>query len=129
MKKLISLSLAVLLLMGMMVTPVLAAKEVSVYLFGEKLSFDVPPQIVNGRTMVPMRVIFESLGYTVDWDNDTRTAIAVSTERTIRITENSYTMYVNDKEKALDVPACIIDGRTMVPLRFISEALGRNVEW
>ncbi len=129
MKKLISLSLAVLLLMGMMVTPVLAAKEVSVYLFGEKLSFDVPPQIINGRTLVPMRVIFESLGYTVDWDKDTRTATAVREDMTIRITENSYTMYVNGVAKTLDVPPCIVEGRTMVPARAISESSGYKVDW
>ncbi len=129
MKKLTSLLLALLMLVGMMTIPAMAADDVSVYLFGEKLEFDVPPQIVNGRTLVPVRKIFESLGYTVDWDNDTRTAIAVSTERTIRITENSYTMYVNDEEKTLDVPACIIGGRTLVPARAISEASGYKVDW
>ena len=130
MKKLTSLLLALLMLMGMMAVPTMAAAdEVSVYLFGEKLEFDVPAQIVNGRTLVPVRKIFEELGYKVDWDNDTRTAIAVSEERTIRITENSYTMYVNDEEKTLDVPAQIIGGRTMVPARAISEASGYKVDW
>lgn len=130
MKKLISLALVVLMLAGMLTVPAMAAAdEVSVYLFGEKLEFDVPAQIVNGRTLVPVRKIFESLGYTVDWNNDTRTAIAVSAERTIRITENSYTMYVNEEEKTLDVPAQIIGGRTMVPARAISEASGYKVDW
>lgn len=129
MKKLLSLLLAFLMLMGMMAIPTLAADDVSVYLFGEKLEFDVPAQIVNGRTLVPVRKIFEELGYTVDWNNDTRTAIAVSAERTIRITIDSYTMYVNDEAKALDVPACIIDGRTLVPARAISEASGYKVDW
>lgn len=129
MKKLISLALAVLLLVGMMITPVLAAKEVSVYLLGEKLSFDVPPQIINGRTLVPMRKIFESLGYYVDWDKDTKTAIAVREDMTIRITENSYTMYVNSEAKTLDVAPCIVNGRTMVPARAISESSGYKVDW
>lgn len=129
MKKLISLALAVLLLVGMMITPVSAAKEVSVYLLGEKLSFDVPPQIINGRTLVPMRKIFESLGYYVDWDKDTKTAIAVREDMTIRITENSYTMYVNSEAKTLDVAPCIVNGRTMVPARAISESSGYKVDW
>lgn len=129
MKKLISLALAVLLLVGMIITPVLAAKEVSVYLLGEKLSFDVPPQIINGRTLVPMRKIFESLGYYVDWDKDTRTAIAVREDMTIRITENSYTMYVNGEAKTLDVAPFIVNGRTMVPARAISESSGYKVDW
>ena len=129
MKKLTSLLLVLLMLIGMLVIPASAADEVSVYLFGEKLEFDVPAQIVNGRTLVPVRKIFEELGYKVDWDNDTRTAIAVSEERTIRITENSYTMYVNDEAKTLDVAPCIIKGRTMVPARAISEASGYKVDW
>ncbi len=129
MKKLISLILAVLFLMGMMIAPVSAAKEVSVYLLGEKLSFDVPPQIINGRTLVPMRKIFESLGYYVDWEKDTRTATAVREDMTIRITENSYTMYVNGEAKTLDVAPCIVKGRTMVPARAISESSGYKVDW
>lgn len=129
MKKLISLSLALLMLAGMLVIPVSAAKEVSVYLFGEKLSFDVPPQIINGRTLVPMRKIFESLGYKVDWDKETKTAIANREDMTIRITENSYTMYVNDEAKTLDVAPCIVNGRTMVPARAISESSGYKVDW
>lgn len=129
MKKLISLALTILLLVGMMIIPVSAAKEVSVYLLGEKLSFDVPPQIINGRTLVPMRKIFESLGYYVDWDKDTRTAIAVREDMTIRITENSYTMYVNGEAKTLDVAPCIVNGRTMVPARAISESSGYKVDW
>lgn len=129
MKKLISLVLAVLLLMGMIITPVSAAKEVSVYLFGEKLSFDVPPQIINGRTLVPMRKIFESLGATVDWDGNTRTATSVREDKTIILTIDSYTMYVNGKSVTLDVAPCIIDGRTLVPARAVSEAFNLKVDW
>ena len=129
MKKLISLVLAVLLLMGIIITPVSAAKEVSVYLFGEKLSFDVPPQIINGRTLVPMRKIFESLGATVDWDGNTRTATSVREDKTIILTIDSYTMYVNGKSVTLDVAPCIIDGRTLVPARAVSEAFNLKVDW
>lgn len=129
MKKLTSLLLAVSMLVGMMAVPAMAAEDVKVYLFGEKLEFDVPAQIVNGRTLVPVRKIFEELGYKVDWDKDTRTATAVSTERTIRITIDELVMYVNDEPKELDVPACIIDGRTLVPARAISEASGYKVDW
>ncbi len=129
MKKITSLLLALLMLMGMMTIPALASDEVSVYLFGEKLSFDVPPQIINGRTLVPMRKIFESLGYEVDWDKETKTAIATREGMTIRITENSYTMYVNGEAKTLDVAPCIVKGRTMVPARAISESSGYKVDW
>ncbi len=129
MKKLISLSLALLMLVGMMIIPVSAAKEVSVYLFGEKLLFDVPPQIINGRTLVPMRKIFESLGATVDWNGDTKTATSVREDKTIILTIDSYTMYVNGKPVTLDVAPCIIDGRTLVPARAISESFDLKVDW
>ena len=129
MKKLISLLIAVLMLAGMMSLPVIAAKEVSVYLFGEKLSFDVPPQIINGRTLVPMRKIFESLGATVIWDGNTRTATSVREDKTIILTIDSYTMYVNGKAVTLDVAPCIIDGRTLVPARAVSEAFNLKVDW
>ena len=129
MKKFTSLLLAFLLLAGMMAVPAMAAEDVKVYLFGEKLEFDVPAQIVNGRTMVPVRKIFESLGYTVEWDKNTKTATATGTERTIRITIGENAMYVNDEAKALDVPACIIHSRTLVPARAIAEASGYNVDW
>ncbi len=129
MKKLTSLLLALLMLMGMMSVPAMASDEVSVYLFGEKLEFDVPPQIINGRTLVPMRKIFESLGYEVDWDKESKTAIATREGMTIRITENSYTMYVNGEAKTLDVAPCIVKGRTMVPARAISESSGYKVDW
>ena len=129
MKKLISFTLAILMLAGMMTVPVSAVEDVSVYLCGEKLSFDVPPQIISGRTLVPVRKIFESLGYKVDWDKETKTAIAISEDMNIRITENSNTMYVNDVAKKLDVAPCIVKGRTMVPARAISESSGYKVVW
>ena len=129
MKKLISLLIAVLMLAGMMSLPVIAAKEVSVYLFGEKLSFDVPPQIINGRTLVPMRAIFEELGATVDWNGDTKTATSVREDKTIILTIDSYTMYVNDEKVTLDVAPCLINGRTMVPARAVSESFDLKVDW
>ncbi len=129
MKKLTSLLLALLMLMGMMAVPAMAADEVSVYLFGEKLSFDVPAQIINGRTMVPMRKIFEELGATVDWDNDTRTVTSVREDKTIILTIDSYTMHVNGEAVTLDTAPCIIDGRTLVPARAVSESFDLKVDW
>ncbi len=129
MKKLLSLMLAVLMLVGMMVMPASAQQEVSVYLSGEKLSFDVPPQIISGRTLVPMRKIFESLGATVGWNGDTRTATSVREDKTIILTIDSYTMYVNGNPVTLDVAPCIVDGRTLVPARAVSEAFNLRVEW
>jgi len=129
MKKLLSLALALLMLMGMMAVPTMAAEDVKVYLFGEKLEFDVPAQIINSRTMVPMRKIFEELGATVDWNNDTRTVTSVREDKTIILTIDSYTMYVNGEAVTLDTAPCIIDSRTLVPARAVSESFDLEVDW
>lgn len=104
-------------------------KPVTVFLDGTQLEFDVQPVLESGRTLVPMRVIFESLGATVDWDNDTRTAIAVKDDVTIKITIDDMKMYKNDEVIELDVPARLIDTRTLVPARAVSEGMGAKVDW
>ncbi len=90
---------------------------------------DVAPTIRDGRTLLPMRAIFEEIGAKVEWDASTATATAVKNETTVKITENQTTAYVNDVATELDVPAMIIDGRFVVPVRFVSEALGAQVTW
>lgn len=100
-----------------------------VFVDGELLHFDVRPQIQNGRTLVPMRMIFESLGADVSWEPKTRTAVAVKDGVTIRLPIDSKTVTRNGQTITLDVPAKIVDTRTMVPARFVSEAFGDKVEW
>ncbi|HRY13797.1 MAG TPA: copper amine oxidase N-terminal domain-containing protein [Syntrophomonadaceae bacterium] len=96
---------------------------------GEQLVFDTNPQIVNGRTLVPMGTIFSTLGLTIHWDEETRTATGTSDDTTISFTIGSDQALVDGQAKTLEVPASIINGRTMIPLRFLSEALGYNVVW
>lgn len=96
---------------------------------GEKLELDVSPQVVEQRTLVPLRAIFEKLGATVEWDQATQTATATKGADEVRITIDSTTAYVNDQAQTLDVPAMAIDGRTLVPVRFVSEALQADVQW
>ena len=102
---------------------------ISVYLNGKKLTFDVQPQIINGRTMVPMRKIFEELGTVVGWNNNTRTAVAVRKGDVIRIGIGGQYMTCNGEQKMLDSPAVVISGRTLVPVRAIAESLNCDVEW
>jgi len=102
---------------------------ISVYLNGKKLSFDVQPQIINGRTMVPMRKIFEELGTVVGWNNNTRTAVAVRKGDVVRIGIGGQYMTCNGEQKLLDSPAVVISGRTLVPVRAIAESLNCDVEW
>ncbi len=104
-------------------------KPITVYLDGEQLTFDVDPILENGRTLVPMRVIFEALGAQVNWDGNTWTAIATKGDTKIVITIDSKQMLKNDQVVELDVPARLIDSRTLVPVRAVSEGMGADVQW
>lgn len=90
---------------------------------------DVKPVLEDGRTLLPMRAIFEALGAQVSWNEESKTAEAKIGEVTIRLTENSKAAYVNGGATELDVPAKILDGRFVVPVRFVAEASGAKVEW
>lgn len=105
------------------------AKDVTVIVNGETLSFDAPPQIVQDRVLVPMRAIFEKLGAGVLWDGDTQTVTANKGGTEISLTIGKETASVNYNLVPLDVPAMIVNDRTMVPLRFISESMGASVDW
>lgn len=105
-------------------------KENRIVLDGANLNLDVPPVIVDGRTLVPARAIFEKLGASVDWYNDSKTVkVSRGQDISIELQIDSKTAKVNGKEIMLDVPAKILEGRTLVPLRFVSESLGAKVEW
>ena len=93
------------------------------------LVFDVAPVIIEGRTMVPLRTIFEALGAEITWNGDTRTVIVNKGNTEISLKLDSKEAIVNGKKVSLDVPACAISGRTMVPARFVSESLGCDVDW
>lgn len=108
---------------------VMAADDIKVYVNGAQLEFDVPPMIENERTLVPMRVIFEALGATVDWEQESATVTATRGEDTLKITIGSDLLYKNDTATELDVPAKIVDERTLVPVRAISESFDAKVEW
>lgn len=103
--------------------------EIRVILEGKQLEFDVAPQIVNGRVLVPMRKIFESFGLTVTWDATLRVARGRNEAMDILFTIGSSNAIINGIEYNLDVPAQIIGGNTMVPLRFLSENMDYNVVW
>ncbi len=109
--------------------PTLANDTIKVRLDGELIKFDVQPQIINDRTMVPLRAIFEALDATVEWDGATQTVTSTKDNTTIILTINHSLMYVNGKGVVLDSPACLVGGRTLVPVRAISEAFNLNVEW
>lgn len=127
MKKIISILLSLLMLASFSAS---AHPDITVLIEGEPLEFDTKPVIVNSRTMVPMRAIFEALGATVTWDADARRVEGLFDDGThIVLTIDSASAYKNGELKVLDAPAYIQDNRTMVPLRFISESSGAYVGW
>ncbi len=102
---------------------------VKVLLDGQNIGFDQEPVIVNDRTLVPMRAIFEALGAYVDWDGTARMVTATKGSNKISISIGSNQLNVNGTIKTLDVAAQIINDRTLVPVRAISEAFNCDVEW
>ncbi len=115
---------------------VLDGKEVKlpitrVMLGGIELNGDVPPLILNNRTLVPVRLVSESLGATVTWDSKEYKVNIKKDNKDITLKIDSYKADVNKEEYILpdNVPAKIINNRTMVPVRFVSEQLGVNVDW
>ncbi|MCL1863461.1 MAG: copper amine oxidase N-terminal domain-containing protein [Defluviitaleaceae bacterium] len=106
-----------------------ASPSVTVILDGLTLNFDVPPTIVDGRTMIPMRIIFEAQGADVEWDGTTRTITATRGDLVVRTVIDDNVIDVNGNKIMMDVAPLIKDGRTLVPVRFVSEALGSEVVW
>ena len=130
MKKILALFLVLSVVLGMATTfNVYAAEEIKVIVKDEEKVFDQMPVIVDGRTLVPMRGIFEALGAPVYWDDTTKTVTAKKSGKTISLVIGEKTAVVDGEIKTMDVAPEIINGRTMVPVRFISEALGEEVGW
>ena len=105
--------------------PIFASPQVQ--LNGVRIVFSVQPVIANGRTLVPVRAIFQALGASVDWNEQTETITSTKGDTTISLTVGSNSAILNNRSVQLDEPPEIIDGSTMVPLRFISEAFGATV--
>ena len=103
--------------------------SISVYVDGQQVAFDVQPQTINDRTMVPIRAIFEKIGATVEWDEATKTAICTKDDTTVKMTIDSTTMYINNSPVQMDVSPVVIDNRTLAPARYVAEAYGANVQW
>ena len=104
-------------------------KKITIVVDGTELVSDVMPVILNGRTLVPLRALFEYTGADVDWNDEEKSVKIISNGTEILLKINDVKTLVNGNEVLLDVPAKIIDSRTMVPLRFISEQLNMKVGW
>lgn len=109
--------------------PAMAQGPISVVLDGSPLLLELPPIQIEGRVLVPLRGIFERLGAKVIFDADTQTVTATREALTVILRLGSREARVGDRIVTLDVPPLALRGRTFVPLRFISEALGARVDW
>ncbi|MDQ7829811.1 MAG: copper amine oxidase N-terminal domain-containing protein [Armatimonadota bacterium] len=122
--------LTLLLLGGSLSAPTGAQDApIRVFVDGGRVRFDQPPVVRGGRVLVPLRGVFERLGASVDWEAATQTVLAVRGGTVVELQIGSRQARVNDRVVLLDVPARIIGARTLVPLRFVSEALGATVQW
>jgi hypothetical protein len=131
MKKLFTcIVLSILVIQTILLQPVAAEKDsITVVINDQAQHFDQDPIIINNTTMVPLRGIFESLGATVFWNAKARIIVAQKDLKVISITVDRDVAMVNGKQVTMSQTAQVINGRTMVPLRFVSEALGAQVAW
>ncbi len=129
MKKIISTFLALTMLISVFCINIVHADAIDVTIDNVLQSYDVMPVIENGRTLVPMRGIFEALGAEIAWDDSTKTVTGKKGDISVSLQIGNNVAKINGEDKTLDVAATIINSRTMVPVRFISEALGCKVEW
>ena len=134
MKKIIS----TLLVLGTVLSSSAAfaeGEEITVLINNEKLVTDVAPQLVNDRTMLPLRAIFEALDAQVTWIGEDQLIFATKDEYLITLQIGNYKMSVqtilSDENKAVELDAApyIYNDRTLVPVRAIAEALNADVEW
>jgi hypothetical protein len=123
--------IVIVFLFAMLILPpaAYAAIPARVILDGSELSFDVSPQNVNGRTMVPMRTIFEAMGADVEWDGQTQTVTSVKDGAEIILTAGSVTAFKNGRPFSLDAAPFVMSGRTFVPLRAVAESFEAQVDW
>ena len=105
--------------------------DIAVTVNGQPINFPggQEPVIIDGRTLVPVRGVFEAMGFDVDWNRTTRQAILTRAGDEIVITIDSTTFTTNGTSYTLDVPAQIIGGRTLVPIRYVLESVGYDLNW
>lgn len=112
---------------------VYANSNVSVYLDGKEISFEVPPCIINDRTFVPFRDVLEAAGISVSWDNATRLSVASkgSTSIWLSVDENTMTVQKGTTSYicAFDTAPCIIQDRTFIPIKSVAEVFDISVDW
>ncbi|MGC9000309.1 DctP family TRAP transporter solute-binding subunit [Caldisericum sp.] len=139
MKKVVAIFLVVAFMFGFVrFSPAIAASQVVIkmtignpkaYVDSKVVTLDSPPIIENGRTLVPFRFIGESIGANIGWDGTKKEVSYVFGDINLKLTIGSNKAVVNNVINMLDVPPKIVSGRTLVPVRFVTETLGAKVGW
>jgi len=107
-----------------------AATGIAVTINGSPVGFEgMGPVMINGRVLVPVRGVLESLGADVGWLEETQTVVANNGRVSIQLRIGDHSASVDGRAVSLDVPAQVLGGHTMVPLRFLGEALGAEIHW
>ena len=119
--------IAALVALVLLFAPQIARADVRIVVNGQTVQFDQPPIVRAGRVFVPLRGVFERLGASVVYDNGTINATGAGHQIQVRI--GSTQALVDGQSRTLDVAPFLVGARTLVPLRFISESLGANVQW
>lgn len=129
MKKIITATICFFIVSMIIFVPQKNASTVHVLINEERQVYDQSPIIEKGRTLVPLRGIFETLGATVEWNQKEQKVTAKREGKTVELIIGEKVAKVGNANITLDVPAKVMNGRTLVPLRFVSEALGSTVQW
>jgi hypothetical protein len=128
-KRLLVITILTLTTLGFFACTAFAAPTVSIFVDGKQVISDVAPQIIQSRTMVPIRFVAEALGATVEWVAEERMVTIDKDQTFIKLYIDKKDASKNGQNISLDVPATIVNSRTLVPIRFISENLGCKVDW
>lgn len=104
--------------------------DMQLFVNGKSVTTDVSPVIVGNRMLIPARAVFEAAGGTVKWDETSPQYVGISYgEKEITLTINAKQANVNGAVKTLDVPAQLVHDRTLIPVRFVAENLGFQVDY
>jgi inhibitor of cysteine peptidase len=129
MKKTYKIVLLSLILILSFTVTAFAQDVIKVYVDNEKVDFDVPPFIDKGRTLIPLRGVFEKLGAKVDWNKNLLEVVIKDENNEIEMILGKDKVMVNGIIKDIDVPTRMVNSRTFAPLRFVAENLGHTVRW
>ena len=128
-KKIVAIILAIVIAAATLPAATASAPGITLIIDGVTQNPTVPPRVVNGATLVPLRLISETLGAQVQWDGSARTATIETAAYTVIFTVNSNTYTVNGASRRLDQPAQLVAGATMVPIRAFAESIGAEVDY